>query len=164
MIKNITIATASLSAIPLINQLSGETYHVRVILPKEYQMLKELFRKQNPDPDIEFAEEVVLFNETLSSDDLLIVMGYPKKIDTDNLAARKAINIHFGPLPENRGADPLFWTLKQGKRLAYITIHELSGRLDSGAVLLEKAVEIYPGESYGLLASRLGNRVDGREQ
>lgn len=155
MIKNISIATGSLSAIPLMHHLAGNGYSVRVIIPREYEQMEVIFRNQNTDTPIEFFGDDALYNESLPAD-LIITMGYPKKVDTKKLPSCKAVNIHFGPLPENRGADPLFWTLKQGRKLAYITIHELSEQIDGGAVLLEKAFEIYPGENYGLLTSRLG--------
>lgn len=87
--------------------------------------------------------------------DLVIVMGYPTKI-TGSFDA-KLVNIHFGPLPENKGPDPVFWTLRNGKLLSYIAIHEINDSFDSGLILKEQSFDIAPGENHGLLSSRLSH-------
>lgn len=157
MAKTITIATASLAALPLIHSFAADGRRVCVIIPKKYDVLKQAVIENGTISGLKFSDEDGLYNDKVMNGGLLIAMGYPQKIDTEKLKTDRAINIHFGPLPENRGPDPLFWTLREGKSLAYITLHELSGNIDGGPVLLEKGISIYPGENYGLLTSRLSS-------
>lgn len=66
------------------------------------------------------------------------------------------LNIHFGELPQNRGADPLFWSIKNGEKSTAITIHQMDKNWDSGAILLTNKTPIIPGETWGMLNSKMG--------
>ncbi len=150
--SKITVATASIASAPLLKQLATDRRLAQVILPQTHAILEESVRQNAPGVPITYATRPQELG--ISADaDLLLVMGYPQKIDTPlNLTA---FNIHFGPLPENRGPDPVFWTIRKGKPIAYVAIHELSNHLDAGKVLKEKGFDILPGESYGMLMNRL---------
>lgn len=157
MSKLIMIATASVAAAPLIHSLAGKGHRVLVCIPQEYELLKQTFLQAGGNSGIDFMMGTHKIIENQEPADWFITMGFPHKIDLKKLPAQKAVNIHFGPLPECRGPDPLFHTLREGKTLAYITIHELTNRFDAGPILLQKGFSIYPGENYGLLAARLGS-------
>lgn len=49
-----------------------------------------------------------------------------------------SLNLHPSLLPDKRGPDPVFWTLKEGTGEAAMTIHRLSRRFDAGDVLSQK--------------------------
>ncbi|WP_145860417.1 formyltransferase family protein [Pedobacter suwonensis] len=90
--------------------------------------------------------------------DAVWVFGFPWLIPDDLLQAvpRGFINFHFGELPKYRGADPIFWQLKNNEDVATLTIHQITADVDAGPVLYTKQLPIIKGENYGLLCQRLG--------
>ncbi|WP_420387529.1 methionyl-tRNA formyltransferase [Roseivirga sp.] len=66
------------------------------------------------------------------------------------------VNFHFGLLPKYKGADPIFWQLKNREQEGGVTIHLMSEQVDEGPILLQKKLRIIPGENYGLHCKRLG--------
>ena len=152
----IVIASGSISSISIIQSLASTGELMNLIIPEPYELLRQTFGQ--------FLKSEKILNSSKESascfsfdeePDLFISIGYPYKIGFKN-PQTKGLNVHFGPLPENRGPDPLFWTLRDGKRVAYICIHEISEAYDAGKILIEKGHTIMPEENYGLLYSRLG--------
>lgn len=86
------------------------------------------------------------------------VFGFPWVIPDHLLQAVPwgFINFHFGELPKYRGADPIFWQLKNNEDVATLTIHQMTAEIDAGPVLCTKQLQIIKGENYGLLCQRLG--------
>lgn len=153
---NTLLLTASVSSIPLALYLNDSGQLSQIIIPAEYKMAGQLFSGPLKDK-ISFCNQEELVQYCSDSTAVtLICFGYPFKLPANKFKQR-CLNIHFGPLPENRGPDPIFWTLKEGKTLAHITIHMISDEFDSGDIVAEKTVTIFPGENYGLLSSRLGH-------
>lgn len=91
------------------------------------------------------------------SPDLVLVCGFSLKIPKDVLHIPKHgfLNIHYGKLPENRGPDPLFWSIKKGESNTAITIHQIDEEWDTGKILLEHPVSIIPGETLGMANSKM---------
>jgi len=89
--------------------------------------------------------------------DVIITMGFPYKtpVDLTQLPKYGAYNVHFSLLPAYRGADPVFWQLKNGSRETGVTIHRMTAQMDGGAIALQHRVAVMPGETYGILHSRL---------
>ena len=57
------------------------------------------------------------------------------------------INLHSAPLPRYQGMMPNFWTLVHGEPEAAVTVHYMAEKLDSGDIILQKPVPIYPADS-----------------
>lgn len=153
----VSIATGSIASIPLITQLQSSEQLDQVFISEPHHELFSLFTQIVRPESIVKTTEMSAKNLQVSKDSqVLISVGYPYKI---KLVSDKteALNIHFGSLPENRGPDPLFWTLQQGKKVAYISIHKITEKFDEGEILALKGHAIMPGENYGLLYSRLGS-------
>ncbi len=91
------------------------------------------------------------------SPDLVLVCGFSLKIPKEALQIPLYgfLNIHFGKLPENRGPDPLFWSIKNGENQTAITLHQIDEDWDTGKVLLTHQVSILPGETLGMLNSKM---------
>jgi methionyl-tRNA formyltransferase len=68
--------------------------------------------------------------------DLIAVACYPTRIPARmrQVARLGAYNIHPSLLPDKRGPDPLFWTFRDGAAVAGVTVHQLTGRFDAGAI------------------------------
>lgn len=154
MYQKIEVATASQASIPFIRHLLSKNLLSAVIVPTKKQEVIPYFSQMVPQQYLKFIvdhKELPVGTDT----DLIVSFGYPGKIKI--IPNIRMVNVHFGKLPENRGVDPLFRTLVSTEAQAYITIHEMSDQLDSGDILLEQPVDIYPGEYYGMLSARLSN-------
>ncbi len=83
--------------------------------------------------------------------DYILVAGAPvlhRELYT--LARFGALNRHPGISPLYRGSDTPIWTLAAGDfdHFGY-TIHKVSSRVDGGHVLLQRRVDLGPGEPFG---------------
>lgn len=89
--------------------------------------------------------------------DLVLVCGFSIKIPKEilHIPTFGFLNIHFGKLPENRGAVPVFWSIKERKKKTAITIHQIDEDWDTGKILIEQPVPIIPGETLGMLNSKM---------
>ena len=76
------------------------------------------------------------------------------------LPPRGCINVHASLLPAYRGAAPIQWATIHGEPQTGITTMLMDEGMDTGAILLQEHVEIYPEETAGELAIRLA-RVGG---
>jgi methionyl-tRNA formyltransferase len=64
------------------------------------------------------------------------------------------LNVHPSLLPELRGPMPLFWTLRLGHELTGTTVHYMTQKLDSGAILAQEAIIVPDGIRYAELEKR----------
>lgn len=85
--------------------------------------------------------------------DFTFIYGYRSIIDIHRLAAlqKKIFNIHPGKLPEFRGPQPVFWQLKNGVENVGLSIHLLSEKLDSGAIVWSRQIPNEPHLTHGLV-------------
>lgn len=154
MYQKIEVATSSQASIPLIQHLISRQLLNAVLVPTKHPEAIPYFTQMVPEKYLKFFGTPKILPASKDAD-LIISFGYPDRVKI--LPDVKMINVHFGKLPENRGADPLFRTLVSADPKAYITVHEMTEELDSGDVLAEHAVDILPGEYYGMLSARLSN-------
>ncbi len=134
---------------------------IREYCPEDLQLSLEVSFKQNNIEGVFTTKQQ--FNFDLKKYlleypvDLCIVNGCPIKIKTEVLQLPKHgfINIHFGKLPQNRGADPVFWTIREMNKTTAVTIHKMDESFDTGAIVSEDSVEVQMGETSGMLNSKL---------
>ncbi len=100
----------------------------------------------SPYPDrlakiIKERDEIVL-PENMDQADFLVSFGHRKIIPATTLERFKdrAINIHIGMLPWNKGADPNFWSWFDDTAKG-VTIHQLSNEIDAGKILYQLEIE-----------------------
>jgi methionyl-tRNA formyltransferase len=86
--------------------------------------------------------------------DMVFVVGYNRKIAA---GMHDLFNVHFGHLPQFRGADPVFWQLKKGMRTLAICIHRISESFDAGDVVWKKEYANEPFFSYGYVHQLLSH-------
>lgn len=81
--------------------------------------------------------------QQMFSPDILFFSGYSQKVNVARLEDVKngVFNIHFGKLPAFRGPSPVFWQLKKGEPNLGLTIHRLTDKFDSGAVVWEHHIK-----------------------
>jgi len=106
------------------------------------------FRSVNTKEFLEFLR--------MESIDLVVSVAASEIFNSPALNAPRlgCINIHSAPLPRYRGMMPNFWVLYHGEKEAYVSIHRMEEKLDSGPILMQESFPILPGESYVSLASR----------
>ncbi len=54
-------------------------------------------------------------------------------------------NLHCGPLPQLRGAMPIFWTMLHERTHATLSLHEIVPKIDEGRLVDNVTVELKPG-------------------
>ncbi|RYZ19961.1 MAG: hypothetical protein EOO16_18315 [Chitinophagaceae bacterium] len=88
---------------------------------------------------------------------VVISFGFPLRIPASFLAdaGHRFYNVHFSLLPRYAGPVPVFWQLRAGDPHGGVTVHQVSERMDAGPVAAQQAVNLFPGETYGLYNARL---------
>lgn len=92
--------------------------------------------------------------------DVIVSYGYRHLIPATMLEATRAINLHIGYLPFNRGAHPNFWAAHDGTP-AGVTIHFMDEGLDTGPILCRQRVDFEPGDTLRSSYERLQQAVWG---
>lgn len=64
------------------------------------------------------------------------------------------LNVHPSRLPANRGPDPLFWTLHEGKHQTGVTIHFMDEGMDTGDIVAQTIIDIPDGIRYTQLETQ----------
>jgi methionyl-tRNA formyltransferase len=77
--------------------------------------------------------------------DLIIVCGYKFIIPEDIFSIPKdgAINIHPSLLPRYRGQHVINWAIVNGESETGVTLHFMEKTLDTGDIIVQKAIPIY---------------------
>ncbi|MFL9484910.1 methionyl-tRNA formyltransferase [Chitinophagaceae bacterium LWZ2-11] len=93
--------------------------------------------------------------------EVIFVMTFPWKLPTSVLTypPKGCINFHFGLLPKYKGADPIFWQLKNVEQAGGIAIHTMTDEIDAGPILLQQTLPVIRGETYGIHCKRLSTLV-----
>lgn len=86
-----------------------------------------------------------------------MVMTFPFKIPehTLDIPEKGMFNVHYSKLPSYKGADPLFWQLKNGLKEVSLSIHKMTSEFDEGPIFFSRELLLFPGENYGLAKTRL---------
>jgi len=89
--------------------------------------------------------------------DAAIVVAYGKILPSPVLTAfpHGCLNIHASLLPAYRGAAPIQWAVISGERETGVTIMRLDEGMDTGPMLLRKAIPIGAKDTAGTLFDKL---------
>ena len=76
--------------------------------------------------------------------DVVVVGSWGEKIKKEVLDVPKFgfINCHPSLLPQNRGANPYFWAIYQGKEKSGLTFHLMDENFDTGKIIFQEEIEI----------------------
>lgn len=113
------------------------------ILPTPVKELANFNNIEVYQPKILRNEEVVEKIKNINPD-LIVVVAYGKIIPDNIISIPKKgiINVHGSLLPKYRGAAPIQWAVLNGDTKTGITIIDIESKLDAGAMLLKKEIEI----------------------
>lgn len=108
-------------------------------------------------PDINAPQAVARLAELDA--DVLCVVDFSQMIRGPARGAFRidAINLHASLLPALRGAAPVHWALIRGHRRTGVTIFSLVDPMDAGAIYVQTATDIQPGETAAELRPRLAD-------
>lgn len=89
--------------------------------------------------------------------DVVVVVAYGRILPESFLKAfpKGAINVHFSLLPKYRGAAPVNWAIVNGEKNTGVTTMQMDAGLDTGAILLQRRIDIGEMETAIELMARL---------
>ena len=88
--------------------------------------------------------------------DLFVIVAYrilPKSLL--NIPKLGSINLHGSLLPCYRGAAPIQWSLINGDKQTGLSIFFIEPKVDTGALISQKKIEILDYDNYGSLKSKM---------
>ena len=88
--------------------------------------------------------------------DLFVVIAYrilPKSLL--NIPKLGSINLHGSLLPKYRGAAPIQWSLINGDKQTGLSTFFIDSKIDTGAIIKQKNIQIKEYENYGILKERM---------
>jgi len=87
----------------------------------------------------------------------VVCMTFPFKIPASVLSIPNIgfVNVHFALLPEYRGAEPIFWEIKNREQYGGITVHMMNEQWDKGNILFLRKIKILSNETHGKHLSNL---------
>ena len=89
--------------------------------------------------------------------DLFVIVAFKFLPDSIiNIPKHGSINIHPSVLPKYRGSSPIQYALLNGDNETGVSIIHLNDRIDSGAILGQKIINIGPTENFGEMYKKLG--------
>ena len=124
---------------PPIKAAAGES-NVRILQPARIKGAEALAEIQTFRPDV------------------IVVMAYGQILPRSVLEIPRlaCLNLHASLLPRHRGAAPIQAAIVADDRESGITVMYMDEGLDTGDVMLQKRLEIFPHETGGSLHDRLG--------
>ena len=89
--------------------------------------------------------------------DLIVVAAYGRILRKHILKLPRlgCFNTHASLLPRYRGAAPINWCIVRGETRTGVTIMRMDEGMDTGNILLKRALDILPDETAGELSVRL---------
>lgn len=89
--------------------------------------------------------------------DLVVLAGYMQLLGPEFVARFRGriLNVHPALLPSFPGLDAVGQTLDQGARVTGVTVHLVDEGVDSGPILLQRAIEVPPDRDRAELEERI---------
>lgn len=149
------------------SQIVGVLRYERIVMPKFLLALRDFFKASNDVTIIkqhkiheikcnsanseEFKKEIIKLNA-----DVIIVGTWPEKLkkETINLPVIACVNVHPSYLPKYRGPNPYLQTILHRETKSGITFHLMNEEFDKGAILAQKTIKIFPGDTSKELKER----------
>lgn len=91
--------------------------------------------------------------------EVVVIIAYGQIIPASLIAIPRLgwVNLHASLLPKYRGAAPINWAIINGETQTGATTMQIDAGLDTGPMLLQRALEIGPDETAPELAARLAD-------
>lgn len=99
----------------------------------------------------EFKKELLKLNP-----DIVLVGSWGEKISKEiyDIPKIATINAHPSLLPKYRGPNPYYWVIKNQEQTSGVSFHLVDEGFDTGAILAQEEVKIYPSDTGKTLKER----------
>lgn len=89
--------------------------------------------------------------------DIVLVGSWGEKFSKETYCIPKiaTINAHPSLLPKYRGPNPYFWVVKNREPVSGVTLHLMDDGFDTGAILAQEEVKVYPHDTGKTLKERI---------
>ena len=89
--------------------------------------------------------------------DAIVVVGYGRIIPQWMIALPRQgnLNVHASLLPKYRGAAPIQWAIANGETVTGVTTMRIDAGLDTGDILVQRELAIFPEDTAEIIAPRL---------
>jgi methionyl-tRNA formyltransferase len=153
ILKNLIAANYTIAGvITAPDRPAGRGRKIHQSAVKEYALSQELPILQPTNlKNEDFQKELKRLNANLQ-----IVVAFrmlPKKVWQMPLYG--TFNLHASLLPEFRGAAPIHWAIINGETKTGVTTFFIDDKIDTGEIILQKAIEIATDEIVGTLHDKL---------
>lgn len=103
------------------------------------------------------SEETSVESIRALNPDIIVVTAFGQLLKENilNLPKYRCINVHASLLPKYRGASPIQWAVINGEKQTGVTIMYMEKGLDTGDMILAKAIDLEPKETAGSLYDKL---------
>lgn len=157
-------------AIPTVQLLMKHHEIVGIGVPETGREIRHILERITNDSDIKVTtmsretirQEVIEWLGT-TQPDIVLVATFPFRIPEEvlSLPVYGFLNLHFGLLPEMRGPDPVFESIRQQKSTVGATIHVMDRSFDTGPIVKREEFSLPPHFTYGMLSAKLAHIVAG---
>ena len=88
--------------------------------------------------------------------DIILVGSWGEKISKEiyDIPKIASINAHPSLLPKYRGPNPYFWAIRNQEDISGVSFHLIDGGYDTGAILAQEEIKIYPSDTGKSLKER----------
>ncbi len=132
---------------------AGRGHDLRMPKTKSLALERGVAVHQPPKVRAEAAVELV----RAIAPDLIVVVAYGQIIPAAilEIPRRGTVNVHGSLLPRYRGAAPIQWAIARGETETGVTTMLMDVGLDTGPILLQKAIAISEEDTGGTLEAKL---------
>ncbi len=139
----------------ILNLLNKNKYfklnNIFCITPKRYRSIKKrIKRKINYCRNLNILEKKILKKK--GRNEIFIIYECPLIISRKLLNKHQFFNLHRGSLKFNRGPIPEVWTILNGDKNAYFTLHKINEKIDLGEIIFQEKIQL--NKSYNVLQLR----------
>ncbi|MBQ4114113.1 hypothetical protein IJD34_01775 [bacterium] len=115
---------------------------------KSYNLPEIKAKSVNSD---KFRKELIKLNP-----DIILIGSWGEKFEKETYDIPKiaTINAHPSLLPKYRGPNPYFWVLKNMEKTTGITFHLIDDNFDTGSILAQEEIKIFPSDTGESLKQR----------
>lgn len=164
MMKVLLLCSSDVMAIPSALKLRSAGLLAGIVFPQKHAIrLSQSFKQAGFDADVfhtcskETLAEDFISAANKSKADVVIVITFPWKIPADVFSAmpKGCYNFHPGALPKYRGADPIFWQIKNRESYITFSVHLMNDDVDSGPLICQEHLPLSPDDTYGMVAQNM---------
>lgn len=126
---------------------------IAALFPVDFELSVVPSRSDPPQPTWQpsmrataLSANVPVFEEIeqtgIGEGDVLVSLEFDLIVKRRQLAGARAYNMHFSDLPKYRGCITSVWPIRNGERVAGVTLHELTPGIDAGPIVDQRVFDL----------------------